>query len=258
VVAGWVLVLAALAVWSVRHDPPTVPEQQKLADAVPVLQRAAGSVVVAAQGPGRAVVIGALQISHGCRITPVRSGESASRSITVHVQADQARAVLDAIAASLPAGYRASAAHYNGGARVALHADAGHYVAIDADSPATAQAFSVVVSTGCRPDSVPTTADPAAVGSAPAALAAVLRVLRGGGEPVVRSVSCPTGGVASTYTVDNIALTGDLGAALQPVLGGVSVVRSDPGVWAYRSGNDAVVTTADGGRVQVSVTTGCL
>jgi hypothetical protein len=64
--------------------------------------------------------------------------------------------------------------------------------------------------------------------------------------------------VASTYTVDNIALAGDLGAALQPVLGGAAVVRSDPGVWAYKSGNDAVVATADGGRVQVSVTTGCL
>ena len=270
VVAAWVLVLAGLAVWSIRHDPPTVPEQRDIARALPGLQRAAGVMLAAAQGPGRAVVLGELHLARGCRITPVRDGVEGTRAVTVYVQADQARRVLDAIAAGLPDGYRTRVAQSGNGSRVELQADAGGYVAVDADTLADAQVFRLEASTGCRPvsDTEPESADPPA-GSPPAVLATALKALGTPATPApatpapatpapaTRTIICPAGGNASTYTVGNLAAPADLGGALQAVFGGATVVRADPRGWAYRIGDDSVVVLEDGGRLQASVTTAC-
>jgi hypothetical protein len=260
IVLAWVLALAGLASWSIRHDSPTVPEQRDIAQALPVLQRAAGAMAAAAQGPDRAVVVGALHLDRGCRITPVRKGVEATRDVTVHVQADRARAALDAIAAALPDDYRARVAQSNAGKRIGLEADAGHYVAVDADTLAGAQVFTLEASTGCRPaaDTADEIADPRPAPE-PAVLSAALTALRVTAvpNPAIHSVSCPGGGVASTYTVDDVAAPGDIGAALQPAVNGATVVRSDPDGWAYRLGGDSVVVVDDGGPVQVSATTSC-
>jgi len=260
IVVAWALVLAVLAVWSVRNDAPTVPEQRDIADALPVLERATGAMLAAAEGPGRAVVLGELRFAHGCRITPVRHGVEATRDVTVYVQADQARRVLDAIAGGLPPGYQARVAQARGGSRVGLHADAGSYVAIDADTLADAQVLTLEASTGCRPTAGTTldSADPRA-GNPPPAFAAVLRALgaAGDGSPSVSAVACPGGGAAGTYTVDGVPRTKDLGRSLEPVTGGATVVRADPDGWAYRTGNDSVVVVADGPRLRVSATTAC-
>jgi hypothetical protein len=260
VVVAWALALTGLAVWSVRHDPPTVPEQRSIAQALPVLQGATGAMAAAAQGPDRAVLVGALHVVRGCRITPIRKGVEATRGVTVYVQADRARAALEAIAAALPDGYRARVAQSNGGKRLGLEADAGGYVAVDADTPPDAQVFTLQASTGCRPaaDTSAGSADPGPAAE-PAAFAGALTVLRvtAAPKPAIHSVHCPGDGVASTYTVDNLAAPGDLGTALQPALNGATVVRSDPDAWAYRLGGDSVVVTEDGGRLQVSAATPC-
>lgn len=259
-VVAWIVALAGLAVWSVRNDPPTVPEQRDIAHALPVLQRAAGAMLAAAQGPGRAVALGALHLAEGCRITPVRHGIEGTRDVTVYVQADQARRALDAIAAGLPDGYRARVAQSGNGSRVALEADAGGYVAVDADTLADAQMFTLEASTGCRPiaDTGPGSADPPA-GPPPPALTTALKALGAPatGTPAARTVACPTNGNASTYTVDNLPTPADLGGALQPAVTGATVVRADPHGWAYRTGDESIVITEDGGRLQVNATTAC-
>src|ERR1700749_2827800 len=96
IVAAWIVVLGALGFWAVRHDPPTVPEQRNIAQAVPVLQSATGRLLAAAQGPGRAVKLGDLQLTRGCRITPVRAGVEATRDVALYIPADQATAALSA------------------------------------------------------------------------------------------------------------------------------------------------------------------
>jgi hypothetical protein len=260
IVVAWALVLGGLAVWSTRNDPPTVPEQRDIAEALPVLERAAGAMLAAAEGPGRAVVLGELRFAHGCRITPVRHGVEATRDVTVYVQADQARRSLDAVAEGLPPAYKARVAQARAGSRIGLHADAGSYVAIDADTLADAQVLTLEASTGCRPTAGTTldSADPQA-GNPPPALAEVLRALGAAGErsPAVRAVVCPGGGVASTYTVDGVPRPKDLGRSLEPVTGGATVVRADPDGWAYRTGNDSIVVTASATTLHIAATTPC-
>jgi hypothetical protein len=258
-VVGWAALLGVLAIWSSAHDPPTVPEQRNIAQALPVLQEATGALLNAASGPGRAVVLGKTGLSDGCRITPVRTGIEASRKVTMYVQADQAKQALDGVASALPAGYHARVARAGKGSRVALHADAGSYVAIDADTLATSQVIELEVSTGCRPAArtVLDLADPPA-GGPPIAYLSALRALGVAGETTVTTVHCPAGGTAATYTVERRSSTADLGRSLAPALGGATVVRADPEGWAYRTGSDSVVVLRDGSTLHLSATTPCL
>jgi hypothetical protein len=256
--AAWILILGVLAVWSAEHDPPTVPEQRTIAEALPVLQQATGAILVAASDPSRAVLLGRTQLRSGCRITPLRSGVEATREVTVYVQAGQARQALDAVAHGLPAGYRAHVAGAAKGARVGLHADAGSYVAVDADTLSNAQVITLEASTGCRPaaGTVLDMADPRA-GDPPVSFTAALRAFGIVGEPTVNAVRCPDGGTAATYTVDRRSPDADVGRSLAPVLGGATVVRADPAGWAYRTGSDSVVAVRDGANLRLSATTAC-
>lgn len=259
VVVGWIVVLALIGVWSVRHGPATVPEQRDIAQALPVLERATAAMLAAADGPGRAVRLGALRLDRGCRLTPVRSGVEAIRDVIVYVQADQARNALAAIAEGLPRGYRPNVSRSARTDREELHADAGSYVSIDADTLLDAQVLTVEAATGCRPDAKAGTADPRA-GDPPAALDAVITALgRPAGDtgPVVQAVACADGGVAATYTVDGLPRTADVGRSLGAVTAGASVVRSDPRGWAYRAGDVSVVVIADPTATKVYATTPC-
>jgi hypothetical protein len=260
-VAAWIVVLGGLAFWSVRHSPPTVPDQRSIAQALPVLQRAAGALAAAADGPDRVVVLGPVRLDPGCRITPIRHGVEGTRAVTVTVQAGGANKALSEIAAALPPGYGATVRTSNAGRLLGLEADAGGYVAVDARTPANAQSFTLEASTGCRPaaDTAHVAPDPVAPGP-PGALTAALRVLAPTTDPVIPrvvSLSCPTGTAAGTYTVDNLPAPRDLGLALQPAVTGATVIRSDPDDWAYRVGRASVVVSEDGGRVSVEATTDC-
>jgi hypothetical protein len=264
-VVAWAGVLAGLALWSVRHSPPTVPEQRTLQQALPVLQRATGAVFAAAGGPGRAVVLGDLKVTRDCRITPVRSGVVASREVTVYVRAGEGHADLQTIAAGLPKGYRPQVSTQEGGTRFGLHADAGSFIGIDADADAGDAALVLSVSSGCRPLSSAAIdrADPVG-GPAPKALGAALRSLGVAGEHDEHSevVACPGGGTAGTYTVDGVAPTVKPADALKALMaaggGAGDAVQSGTGLWAYRNGVDSVVVRQqDGGRLKVEATSAC-
>lgn len=251
VVAAWIAVLAVLAVWSVDNEPPSVPEQRTLEQALPELARATGAVLAAAGGPGRAVVLQRLDTSATCDVTPVREGVDATRDVTVHVRDGEARAALDGIAAGLPAAYRAAVTSGRAGTKLSLHADAGNFIGIDADAEAVGKVLTVRVSTGCRPlaGDGPDPEDPAA-GPPPAVLAA----LGAEGEPGVRAVVCPSGKVGATWTVDAPA---GLAGRIERWGRTASLVRADSSVRAYRTGDESVVVVPDGDRLRVSVTSAC-
>jgi hypothetical protein len=259
VVVAWIVVVAGLASWSVRHSPPTVAEQRGIGVAVAGLQQAAGVVFAAAGAGGRVVTLGGLQVVGGCRITPLRHGQSATRDVTVYVREGEARTVLDAVAAALPAGYRADVETSRGGTRLAFHADAGEFVGVDADADATAGLLTLRLSTGCRPPAVgePDRADPSAAPAPPALGAALHALAAPAPTPAVQAVACPGGGVAATYTVDGIATPADMRERLRAVTVGATVLRSDDSAWAYRAGADSVLVLPEEKQLRVSVTTSC-
>ncbi|WP_433827485.1 hypothetical protein ACQP2E_36400 [Actinoplanes sp. CA-015351] len=265
VVTAWVAVLLAVSFWSVRKDPPTVAEQRDIAEAMPELNRATGSLFAAAAGDDRWVLrLGELRIED-CSITPVRPGRVASRDLTVFVPEGEARTALDAIAAGLPDGYQPSVMAMRGGTRLSLYADAGVFIAIEAEALSVDQHLTIRVDSGCRPASgTAQTTDPVA-GPAPASLAAVLAALKAGtpaepgasapAQPRTRAVTCPDGGTAATFVADGG--TADPEDGPRGVPDGAVPVWGDAGGWAYRMGSESVVVTAQGERLQVSVTTAC-
>jgi hypothetical protein len=258
-VVAWIVVVGLLGWWSVRHDPPTVPEQRSIADALPVLEQATGAVFAAAQaGDDRAVELREVRLRRGCRLTPVRAGAEAVRTVVVHVHADGALEALREIAAALPRDYRAEAAANSGGRRIGLVADAGGFVAIDARADASAQEVPIEMSTGCRPEAE-VRLPPATVGEPPAPLLRALTALGATDDAAAEvAVACPDGGFGRTYTVDGVPAPEDIGQALRSVVAGATPVRTEPAGWAYRVGGDSVVVAEDGAAaVRASVTTPC-
>jgi hypothetical protein len=114
--------------------------------------------------------------------------------------------------------------------------------------------------TGCRPPAGDAGLAPNAppVPALPESLRRALTALGSSDEVArLREVACPDGGVARTYTVDDVPAPRDLGRSLQPVIQGATVVRAEPAGWAYRTGPDSVVVLKDGATLRVSATTGC-
>jgi hypothetical protein len=250
-VVGWIVVLVGLSVWSVDHESATVPEQRGIAVAVPELQQAAGVLFAAADGDGRAPVLGGLELIGDCRITPVRKGVEAAREVTVYVGEGQAKAALDGIVARLPASYQASAVATRGGTRLSFHADAGNFIGIDGASEATAKVLTLRLTSGCRPgsDDIPGEADPSA-GAPPAVFGAVLAALGGAAAPETTAVH---GAASWTARLDEPT---DLQERLRKVSAGAAVIRGDANAWVYRTGADSVVVVPDGTKVRVTVSAG--
>ncbi|GID25043.1 hypothetical protein [Paractinoplanes brasiliensis] len=259
VVAAWIVVVSVLAVWSVGHERPTVPEQRDLELAVGDLQRAAGVVFAAAGAEGRPVALGPLELSRECRVTPVRQGLIAARNVTVLAPAGQTPEAVRAIANRLPAGWAADVAEGRGGTRVSLHADAGNFIGVDLTTESSTQVFSLRLTTGCRPvdGDPPSGADPAA----PAEPGVLPQVLTGldavPAPPAVRAVTCPSGAVAASYTVDGIRMTSDLAGRMRRLAGDAKLLSSDSGSYAYRSGDVSVLVLPTGGLMRVVVSTAC-
>jgi hypothetical protein len=256
------VVVAVIAVWSVRNDPPSVADQRSIKQALPYLENATRAMLTAADMAGQVVVLGDLTFTDDCRITPVRPGVSASRTVVVHIRADQAPASIAAIAAALPADFKAEARQTLQGARQDLYADAGGYVAIEATTHADDTVFSLRATTGCRPKSAGVDLSPAdgPATSPPAAFGKALRLLGApsdGGGPVERSVPCAGGTLARTVLSGEVPEPGDFGAALEAAEPAAAIVQADPHDWAYRDGDVSVVVSGSGGLVRVTATTGC-
>ena len=261
VVVVWALVLAGLAVWSVRNDPPTVPEQRDIAAALPVLQRATGVTLAAADAADRVVTLGELSFDRDCALTPVRDGVDASREVTVRVRANQVSGALKAIADALPAEYAATVRKNAAGTRYGLRADAGSLVGVDATTQSDATVFTLAVSTGCRPlaDGVDLDPAPVAATELPSPFTAAVQALGASTTGATSSeVACPGGaGTARTVTADDLTAPADLGRAVREVVAGAVIVQADPHAWAYRAGGVSVVVSDGGASARVTATTGC-
>lgn len=257
-VGVWIVALGGLVVWSVDHDRATVPEQRDIDLALTDLERAAGVVYAAAGGDDRAVVLGELQLTRDCRITPVRSGLAAARAVTVYVADTKTAEAVEQIAAGLPADWATDWGRSSAGTRVSLHADAGNFVGIDLSSPAVATTFTLRLTTGCRPldGEAPREAGDAPAAPAPALLNTVVGALGGTvGEPTVRTVTCPSGSVAGSWTVTGVSTPDDLPGHLRRA--GGEVVHADETVRAYRNRDDSVVVRPEGAQLSVTVSTSC-
>ena len=260
IVAAWVVVVAVLAFWSVRNDPPSVPEQRNIEEALPYLERATGAMLAAADADGRAVVLGDLVFDRECQVTPVRAGVQATREVIVHVRADQVGPALDAIVTGLPAAFHARARHSPQGTRHDLYADAGGFVAIDATARTEDPVFTLTASTGCRPlaDGVDLSpSDPPAASLPTAYQKAAGAVGATAAGATERQVSCPSGATASTVVSGELPEPANLGKALEALVPSTAIVQADPHDWAYRDGNVSIVVTGVGGKVRIAATTGC-
>ncbi|MEU4160295.1 hypothetical protein [Actinoplanes sp. NPDC026670] len=287
VVGVWGVVLLAAVFWSVRNDPPTVPEQRTAGQAVAVLRAASGAVVEAAQDERWVLSLGVLRVEE-CSITPVWDGQEASREVTLYVPDGDARTALDTVADRLPAGYRAGVIGARGGTRLSFFADAGENVGVESEANSADQVLSLRIFTGCRPASADLDRGDPAAGTAPPTLDAVVAEITatgtgspsatpglngspsatpapggnpsaapapGGSSVETLAVACPGGGTASTFVRDAGPAGVDDGPRGVPE--GTVPVWADAGGWAYRMGSESVVVTVEQQRYRVRVTTAC-
>ncbi|MFV2021423.1 hypothetical protein [Micromonospora sp. LOL_023] len=150
-VTAWSVLLVGLAVGSVRHDTPTVREQHDIAEARPVVDRAAIDLT-AAVGDAGVLVVGAEEIRESCRITPVRPGAELTRLLTAYTAADSGPELVDRVARQLPASYAARARHGGAAGGSRFGADAGDFVVVRGELTAPG-VVEFRITTGCRPTS---------------------------------------------------------------------------------------------------------
>ncbi|MEU4779530.1 hypothetical protein [Micromonospora sp. NPDC023633] len=250
---AWAVLLAALTWVSVRDDPPTVREQRSLTEAGPVVDRAAGALVVAA---GDTAVLTPPEIERGCRVTPFADGATLTRGVDVFVPVGLERSLLQRVADRLPESWRA-------GVRVTsedgprLRADAGEFVTVSGEVEADGL-VRLTVDTGCRPVGDGYAAP--AVGAddeETQALAAALRALGGppGSTPELVVAPCPTRGTARTARSAGVPAPPSPADALAPVAR--LPMLNTAQAYAYRHGAAMVVADLSGDQVVVTVNTGC-
>jgi hypothetical protein len=253
----WALVLGVTGYLAARSGPPTAPEQTTLAQARDRVDQALAEVATAA-GPDAVAALSPYTLD-GCRITTARDGTDLSRVILLYTTAGSERALLDRLAAALPADFRARVPRPIGSASPALRADAGDFVALRGGLSGPGE-VRVEAEAGCRTGS---DLGAPALGSSPAAaerapVESVLRALHAP-SPTWRAyqVPCPGGGAVRTVEADSAttASPGPLPAALKAVAGGAVVVLSQPQKYAYRVGATAVAVRAQEGAITVTATT---
>ncbi|MDQ7906679.1 hypothetical protein RB614_19370 [Phytohabitans sp. ZYX-F-186] len=260
VAVAWAVLLGVLAYVSVRNDPPTVRDQRTIGEARPRVDRAVGELAVAA-GSDAVLSISGYEVTGGCRITPMRSGETLERDVTAYTSQTDAPVLLDRIADRLPRSYQAGVRH--GQEHDTLRADAGEFVSVRGGVTAPGVVI-LTVGTGCRPPA-PLGVELPAPGDEDRRIADRMLVALGGtlDGVAVAEAPCPSGG-----TVRTVAASGSrsgsgkpLGDVLVPVFG--SAQAGPPLVdtverYAYRGDEAMVAVDADkDGTLDARLTTPC-
>jgi len=150
--------LAPTGIWYSLPGRHTAREQTTIAQAQPTVDQAITAVVRAAGAAAVPAVFGFDKVSD-CKVTPIRGGAKYQRVLWLYVPVDAEPALLDRIAAGLPARYRAHAHHSPGNALHTLTADAGDFVAVTGSVPGPGL-VSVTAETGCRTLGHPPATDP--------------------------------------------------------------------------------------------------
>ncbi|MEV4197196.1 hypothetical protein [Micromonospora globbae] len=240
---AWALLLALLVWISVRDDPPTVREQRTIAEAGPVVDRAAGELVAA--GGTALLELTPARVERGCRVTPFAAGAVLTRHVWLAAAGGGERDLLEGVADRLPADWRAGVRMTTDGLR--LRADAGEFVTVTG-RPVGDGRVRLTVDTGCRPVGAGYTPAPAAAGPEAGVLADALRALDRPDDPAPEVVTapCPGGGVARTVRAAVDLDPGAPAGALAP-LAADGPILDGPEAYAYRAGSVTVLadTTAD-------------
>lgn len=249
---AWALVLGGLAIVSHRTDPPTVREQRDLSAAVTALDKAVG-LTVGQASPRTVPVIMPVTVDDGCRITPLRSGATATGVVRFFTAAGGGADFLTVLGASYPASYQVEVSTD----RKALRADAGEFVALRGRviSPDEVQ---VTLTTGCRPvDTAVAQLLPEYPQQAePRELLTELGATSVDGESI-SFAPCPAGKPAVTASAVGHGLTAGPAAAREH--DGGDIILDTTKVYAYRRGpTEAVALVPTGERdTRVYVTQLC-
>src|SRR5437764_9438403 len=148
VALAWGLVLVTTGIWYSFHGRPTAREQTTVAQAQPVVDRAAGAVVHAA-GPAAVPAVFGFDKVSDCDVTPLRGGAKYERALWLYTNAGGEADLLQRIADALPGRYKAEVHHPADGGPATLTADAGFFVTVEASVP-VAGLVVVKLGTGCR------------------------------------------------------------------------------------------------------------
>jgi hypothetical protein len=141
-VAAWSVTLLALAVWSYRNDPPTVPGQTTAAQARATMDRVTGELRAVSPSPR----IGEYA-EQKCDITNAREGVALRRELTFATQPGGESGLLRSIAAGLPRAYHAQTSGSDD--TVGLYADAGDFVTVRGRRADSGEVL-VTLASGCR------------------------------------------------------------------------------------------------------------
>jgi hypothetical protein len=259
VAVAWALALGVLAYVSVSNDPPTVRDQRSIGEARPIVDRAVGELAVAAGSDG-VLSISGYEVTGGCRITPVRPGQTLERDVTIYTGESDGPALLDRIADRLPRSYEADVRHAK--EQDTLRADAGEFVSVRGSVTAPGVVI-LTVGTGCRP-TAPLGVDVPTPGDEDRRVADRMLAALGGtlDEVTVAEAPCPTGG-----TVRTVAATGPRAGAGKPLrevlvplfgsaqAGPALVDTADR--FAYRGDEAMVAVDVEDATLDAAVTTPC-
>ena len=141
VVAAWAVLLLGLAIYSFRHDPPTVPGQTTVAQARATMDRVTGQL----QAFPHPQIGGYAE--QACDITNAREGLALRREVTFTTDPGGEAALLRSIASGLPAAYHARTSGSD--ETLTLYADAGTYVTVRGRLSDPGEVI-VTLASGCR------------------------------------------------------------------------------------------------------------
>ncbi len=256
-VAGWIVILAAAVLWGVSWPSSTDREETTVAQARPVVDRAAADVVAAvtADGQATAAISGFARVDD-CRVTVVRPGQRYQRVVTAWTRSGDEEALLSRVAGRLPASY---AATVSAGTAPRLFADAGLFVGVNAVAAGPGVVRFVIDTGACRvagdldrvAEPAPTRVQQAPVEAALTALGLRARDWR------LFAVACPGGGALTTVAAQSpVSPVGPLEPMLRGLAGGAAIV-ADADLYAYRAGSVDVTVHRVGGGTDVAATTPC-
>lgn len=252
-VAAWALVIAGIAYYSYRTDPPTSRDQTSIADALPTIDEALGRIYAALDPADSVATLGGYtRTERSCRVTTAREGTRFERILLVSTKKDTEPALLERVKAALPSSYQASVVHSP--TTHLLTADAGNFVAVRGGVTAPGQ-LRFSADSGCRVQDKPVQeATPASQNANRAPVQAVLDTLgQTAGEWRTHRLTCPAGG--ALWTVEAVT-TGD-GAKARTTVPASAVVLDDPKVFAFRAGAAGITLRSDKDSLLVSSTAGC-
>jgi len=258
-VLAWAVAVFGVGYLSYRQGEHTDREQSPIGQALPMLDAVLGDVAAALPaGAGVVPVLSDyLPVEQDCGITVVRDGIRYQRVLELYVSPTGVTALLEGIAAGLPARYRARMDTRFDAPELAL--DTGKFVGVRATTPAPGR-VQIAADTGCRAAEGPVrfverVADPSARAPVQAVLDAVglpasaWRSYRitcsGGGE--LRTVEARTGGMSATA----------VGGALPPSARRFPGEPGAPETYTFRSGGVAVAVRVGAEYSTVTATTTC-